>query len=95
MLFKKLRTTSSPQTSNKPGSTNLPRLKSTQPASGDNEVDKSSTTVLTRERSDDYEVFLENARKEVELKEKAILKLAKEAEKRRMEFNMDPWASRW
>lgn len=65
------------------------------PADRADESKKSPEPLITRETSQDYEAFLENAKKEAEAKERAMLKLAKEAERRRKEFNMDPWASRW
>lgn len=42
----------------------------------------------------DYEVFLENARKEEEKKEKALEKAIRDADKRRRMMDMDPWAKR-
>ena len=42
----------------------------------------------------DYEAFLERARREAEEEERARLAKAREAERRRKEFSMDPWAGR-
>ena len=92
MLFKKLRSFSSP-TSKKSPTTNLQRLSSPQSDTAESEP-KCPAQVITRETSEDYETFLKNAKKEAEKKEKARLKMAKEAERRRREFNMDSWASR-
>jgi len=96
MLFKKFRSssTSTSPTSKKPVTTNIQRITSAQSNTTENDSKKSPSRVITGETSEDYETFLENARKEAEKKEKAILKMAKEAERRRREFNMDPWASR-
>lgn len=90
MLFKKLRSLSS--ASKKP---KIERVTSTQSGAVDTESKKSTARVIARDIPDDYETFLENAKKEAGVKEKAVLKMAKEAERRRREFNMDPWASRF
>ena len=92
MMLKKLR--ASTKSSKNLVTINPPRLATTQSNAADNDA-KSHTPAFTREKSHDYEVFLENARNEAKLKEKEMLKAAKEAERRRKEFNMDPWASRW
>jgi hypothetical protein len=92
MLFKKLRSSSS-STLKKPPTTNIQRLSSPQSDAAKNEP-KCHAQVITRETSEDYETFLENAKEEAEKKEKAALRMAKEAERRRREFNMDSWASR-
>ena len=42
----------------------------------------------------DFELFMEKARLEEEKREKAVLRAAKEMEKRRRNSNMDPWASK-
>jgi len=89
-LFKKFRSSSS-STSKKP---KIERVASPQSDAADAESKKSSARLTARETSDDYEAFLENAKQEAEAKEKDLLKMAKEAERRRREFNMDPWASR-
>lgn len=91
MLFKKLRSFSS-STSKK---SKIERVTSLRSETADTESRKSTARVIARETSDDYQTFLENAKKEAEAKEKAVLKMAKEAERRRREFNMDPWASRF
>ncbi|CAG8948651.1 hypothetical protein HYFRA_00001771 [Hymenoscyphus fraxineus] len=44
--------------------------------------------------SDDYQKFIEKSRKDAEREEKRKLKELKEAERRRQEVNMSPWASR-
>jgi hypothetical protein len=94
MLFKKFRSSSSSSPVTKK-QVNVQRLTSPQSGPADNDSKKSSARLITRETSEDYEVFLENAKREAERKEKAILRLAQEAERRRREFNMDPWANRW
>jgi hypothetical protein len=91
MFFKKLR---SPSSTSDPASKVQPLTSPPQTASNRETDAKSATQVLMRESSTDYELFLEKARKEAENKDKAVLKLAKEAERRRKEFNLDPWASR-
>jgi len=68
-------------------------LVSSQTKTGENQ--RNPKSVIARETSHDYEAFLEGAKKEAEKKEKAMLKSAKDAEQRRREFNMDPWASKW
>jgi hypothetical protein len=42
----------------------------------------------------DYELFLEKAKKDEEKAEKAKLREIREAERRRKEFNLSPWAGR-
>jgi hypothetical protein len=91
MLFKKFRSSS---TSKKPATPNLQRHSSPQSDPADDNPKKSPAAVVTRETSKDYENFLEKAKLVAELKEKEMLKMAKEAERRRREFNMDPWTSR-
>lgn len=91
MLFKKFRSSS---TSKKPVTTNLQGLSSSQSDPSDGNSKKSTAAAVARETSKDYEEFLEKARLEAELKDKAMLAMAKEAERRRKEFNMDPWTSR-
>ena len=89
MLFKKFRSSS---TSKKPITTNLHGLSPRQ--SEDGNCKKPTAAVVTRETSKEFEEFLEKARLEAALKDKAMLEMAKEAERRRKEFNMDPWTSR-
>ena len=91
MLFKKFRVSS--PTSKPPPTTNFQRISPPQSDTVKNEP-KSPTQVITRETSEDYETFLKSAKKEAEKKEKQLLRMAKEAERRRREFNMDSWASR-
>jgi hypothetical protein len=94
MLFKKLLSSSS--SGKKPDPASIPRLSNPSgPADGPDESKETPELMITRERSRDYEAFLETAKKEADTKEKDILKLAKEAERRRKEFSMDPWTSRW
>jgi hypothetical protein len=95
MLFKIFRSSSS-SAPTKPTTpkTQDRHLTSTQSCPADSDS-KSPEQVATRETSKDYEAFLENAKREAELKDREMLRMAKEAERRRREFNMDPWASRW
>jgi len=52
-------------------------------------------STVTSQESQDYEIFLENARKEEERKKKAFERLVKEAERKRKNCNMDPWVNKW
>jgi len=52
-------------------------------------------STVTSQESRDYEMFLENARKEEERKKKAFERLVKEAERKRKNCNMDPWVNKW
>lgn len=89
MLFKKLRSLSS-------SAAKKPKIERVASQAGDAEAEpkKSSAQMITREVSGDYELFLEKARQDAEAKDRATVRMAKEAERRRREFNMDPWASR-
>ena len=66
-------------------------------------VDLSATTTTPQTKSElqrldeenrDFELFLQKARMDEEMREKAAKKLAKEMEKRRKNSSMDPWAAK-
>jgi hypothetical protein len=106
MFFKKLRSSSKSSKRTKPGMT---RITSTSSSTHDGTVNsKESTSPAPMTRLDtiqqrptnedsearDYELFLEKARKDVEKAEKMKLREIKEAERRRREVNLSPWAGR-
>jgi hypothetical protein len=93
MLFRKLRRSSSDPPKKAP-STGHVRHNSTSGEKA-SKTKKSTVSRAATGESDDYEVFLLSAKKEAERKEEEKLRLAREFERRREQFNMDPWSSKW
>lgn len=87
MLFKSLRRRSTTSKASKP-------LTPIELATTKQEAESPVITTMNSQECRDYEVFLENARKEEEKKEKALEKAIRDADKRRRMMDMDPWAKR-
>jgi hypothetical protein len=106
MFFKKLR--SSSKSSPKSTKSIMTRIASTSSSTHDGTVNSKGSTPTPMTRLDtiqqrstnedsearDYELFLEKARKDAEKAEKMKLKEIEEAERRRREVNLSPWAGR-
>jgi hypothetical protein len=106
MFFKKLR--SSSKSSSKSTKPSMTRITSTSSSTHDETVNSKGSTPVPTTRLDtiqqrstnednearDYELFLEKARKDAEKAEKMKLREIKEAERRRREVNLSPWAGR-
>ncbi|TVY87415.1 hypothetical protein LAWI1_G006274 [Lachnellula willkommii] len=93
MLFKNLRSRS--KSSSKPPKPSVFRVTSTDSHShsqgGDAESKVQPVTTAT-ECADDYGKFLAKAQKDAEKLEKKKLREVEEAERRKREVNMSPWA---
>lgn len=106
MFFKSLRSKSSSSKGAEQGvhrvTSSDARSQSTHNSKGDMADSKGRSTAIMSsidtERTSgdmgDFEKFLEQSRKDAEREEKKKLKELKEAERRRQEVNMSPWASR-
>jgi flagellar biosynthesis/type III secretory pathway protein FliH len=98
MLFKSLRSKSSSKSTTQQSL----RVTSSDSHNTRNSLDQKQPSAIVTPMSsskptkemDDYEKFLEKARKEAEKAEKKKEKEIKEAERRRREVNMSPWAGR-
>jgi hypothetical protein len=96
MLFKNLRSrskTSSKSTITKPSIFRITSADSHSQGDVDSKVQSSAVvSSTTTEEANDYEKFLAKARKDAEKLEKKRLKEFEEAERRKREVNMSPWA---
>jgi hypothetical protein len=106
MFFKKLR--SSSKSSSKSTKPTMTRITSTSSSTHDGTVNSKGSdpapvtrldTIQQRSTNEDseardYELFLEKARKDAEKAEKMKLREIKEADRRRREVNLSPWAGR-
>jgi len=94
MLFKNLRSRSKSSSKNfKPSIFRIASADSHSQGDVDSKVQSSAVvSSMTTEEANDYERFLAKARKDAEKLEKRKLKEFEEAERRKREVNMSPWA---
>jgi hypothetical protein len=97
MFFKAYRSRRSSKSSEK---TNTTLQQTTSSDSNTNSASPSTnlkgvvvhTAATEQEECNDYQIFLEQARKEAKKRQDAILTAIEEADRKRRNMNMDPWS---